>query len=220
VNKAVRKGLEQTGVEGRLILCTLRHYNEAQSMETVQLVEAFKGTNVVAFDIAGDEAGFPIEAHVKAFEYARQKGIYCTAHAGEARGAESVWETLQHFAPSRIGHGVRSAEDMKLLDYLKEKNIHLEVCPTSNVQTNVFDTIQQHSLPRIYQTGVSMSINTDARAVSPVTLSSEYELLEKEFGWGLDHLFKCNIEAIKHSFADNSTKERIVQLIQQGFGRK
>jgi adenosine deaminase len=220
VNNAVAKGIQQTGVEGRLILCTLRHYNEAQSMETVKLVEAFSGTNVVGFDIAGDEAGFPIDAHKTSFAYAREKGLHCTAHAGEARGSDSVWETLQHFSPSRIGHGVRSAEDTQLLDFLKNKDIHLEVCATSNVQTNVYDTIHQHTLSEIYQQGVSMSINTDARTVSPVTLSSEYELLEKEFGWGLDHLFKCNVEAIRHSFADQLTKDKILKCIKLGFGRE
>lgn len=207
VNNAVKEGIAATGVEARVILCTLRHYSQEQSMQTVTLVNAFKGTSVVGFDIAADEAGFPIDNHVSAFRFAKENSIPCTAHAGEARGAESVWETLQHLRPLRIGHGVRSAEDPKLLEYLKYSGIHLEVCPSSNIQVNVFDTIQQHSVDRIYRSGVSMSINTDARTITPVTLADEYALLSREFNWNREHFLKCNMEAVDHAFVDEELKE-------------
>jgi len=213
INDALTVGIHNTGVEARLILCTLRHYFQEQSMETVKLVEKFKGSKVVAFDIAGDEAGYPIDAHTAAFIYAKEKNIYTTSHAGEACGAQSVWETLHHFHPSRIGHGIRSVEDERLLDFLKKKDIHLEVCPTSNVQTNVVDTINDHPAGKIYQHGVSMSINTDARTVSPITLTSEYALLEKTFGWGKEHFLTCNLEAIEHSFCEDSLKQELKQKI-------
>jgi adenosine deaminase len=213
VNDALIVGIDKTGVEARLILCTLRHYYEEQSMETVKLVEQFHGSKVVAFDMAGDEKGYPINAHSSAFLYAKEKGFHVTCHGGEACGAESVWEILQHLHPSRIGHGVRSAEDEKLLDHLKKENIHLEVCPTSNVQTNVVNTINDHPADKIYKHGVSMSINTDARTVSPITLSSEYALLEKTFNWNKDHFLKCNLEAIAHSFCEDSLKLKLKQKI-------
>lgn len=217
INDAVTEGIQQSGVEARLILCTLRNYSEAQSMETVHLVQKFKGTNVVAFDIAGDEAGFPIQNHIKAFEFANANNIPCTAHAGEAKGPESVWETLQHFHPSRIGHGVRSAEDSTLLNFLKKENIHLEVCPTSNLQTNIFENIEHHAADKIYKHGVSMSINTDGRTVTPVTLSGEYSLLEKVFQWNSEHFLKCNLEAIKHSFIDKALKEQLQKRISAAY---
>ena len=217
VNEAVTEGMQQTGIEAGIILCTLRHYKEEQSMETVKLVDQFKGTNVVGFDLAADEAGFPITNHIKAFEFAKLNSIHCTAHAGEARGADSVWETLQHFHPSRIGHGVRSAEDTTLLAFLKKENIHLEVCPTSNIQTNVYDTIENHTADKIYKAGVSMSINTDCRTISDVTLVSEYKTLEKIFSWNKEHFLKCNLEAIEHSFTTKEKKERLKEKILAGF---
>ena len=217
VNDATAEGMQQTGVEARLLLCTLRHYSEEESMETVQLVEQFKGTNVIGFDIAGDEAGFPVKNHVKAFAYAKEKNIHCTAHAGEAKGADSVKEVLQHFHPSRIGHGTRSAEDDDLLDFLKKENIHLEVCPTSNIQTNVFDTIENHSAIKIYNAGVSMSINTDSRTITPVTLNSEYTLLEKVFQWTKEHFKKCNLEAVEHSFCSAELKKTLKQKINNAY---
>ena len=209
VNDAVTEGIQQTGVEASVILCTLRHFSKEQSMETVQIVNDFKGTNIRAFDIAADEAGFPVDNHITAFQFAYEHKIHCTAHAGEAKGAESVWETLNHFHPSRIGHGVRSAEDEKLLKFLKEKNIHLEVCPTSNIQVNVFDTIENHPVDKIYNAGVSMSINTDCRAITPVTLNSEYDLMTTTFNWTKEHFLHCNLEAVQHAFCDDLLKEKL-----------
>jgi adenosine deaminase len=213
VNDAVSEGIATTGIEARLILCTLRHYYEEQSMQTVRLVEEFRGTNVVALDIAGDEAGFPVDSHLAAFVYAGEKDISCTAHAGEAKGPESVWETLQHFHPARIGHGVRSAEDDGLLEYLKEKNIHLEICPTSNVQTNVVDAIKNHPADKIYRQGVSMSLNTDCRTISDVTLSSEFALMTSVFDWQKGHFLACTLEAIQHAFCSGELKEKLKQKV-------
>ncbi|WP_121353563.1 adenosine deaminase [Flavisolibacter nicotianae] len=217
VNDAVAEGISQTGVEARLLLCTLRHYTEAQSLETVGLVEQFSGTCVAGFDIAADEAGFPIDNHLSAFAYAKEKGIPCTAHAGEAKGPESVRETLENFHPLRIGHGVRSSEDERLLQLLKDKNIHLEVCPTSNVQTNVYPSIEDHTVDTLFRSGVSLGINTDARTISAVTLDSEYGRLHQIFGWTKAHFKKCNLEAIDHAFVNEETKARLRQVIEQAY---
>jgi len=217
VNNTVDEQAKATGIEAGIILCTLRHYSDDQSMETAKLVEQFSGSRVVGFDIAADEAGFPIDNHIPAFEYANKQGLNCTAHAGEACGAESVWETIKHFNPSRIGHGVRSAEDDELLDYLREHNIHLEVCPTSNVQTNVFETIHDHSIDMLYKKGISLSVNTDTRTISNVTLNEEYQTLSDIFAWDVDQLYRCNIEAVDHAFTDDTTKEKLRRVIREAY---
>jgi adenosine deaminase len=217
VNDAVEEGVRQTGVQVGVILCTLRHYSRMQSMETVMLAERFKGTHIVGFDIAADEAGFPIDNHTSAFNYAHEKGIPCTAHAGEAKGAASVWETLEHFRPSRIGHGVRSMEDPSLIAYLKKHGIHLEVRPTSNIQTAIYDSIANHTVDKIYQSGVSMSINTDARTISDVSLGSEYQLLERVFGWEKAHFLRCNLEAIDHAFTSEENKRLLKEKLIVGY---
>ncbi len=217
VNEAVKEGIIQTGVEARIILCTLRHYSEAQSIETVKLVEQFKGTFVAGFDIAADEAGFPIDNHISAFQFAKANGIKCTAHAGEARGADSVWETLKHFHPHRIGHGVRSVEDAQLLEFLKRERIHVEVCPSSNIQVNVFDKIEDHSADKIYRYGVSMSISTDARTITPVTLADEYSLLERVFNWNKEHFYRCNLEAVAHAFVGETIKAKLRNELENAY---
>jgi len=220
VNKAVVRQVNKTGIEAGIILCTLRHYSEQQSMETVKLVEQFRDSRVVGFDIAGDEAGYPIDNHISAFKYANRQNLNCTAHAGEARGAESVWETLREFKPSRIGHGVRSIEDPELIEFLKDKGIHLEVCLTSNIQTDVFDKITDHPVDRLFRSKVSLSINTDGRAISDVTLGDEYQILEKVFDWRLDQLKRCNLEAIKHAFTTEIVKDRLRRQIEKTYSDK
>lgn len=213
VQDATEEGIQKTGIEAGVILCTLRHFNEAQSLETVKLVEQFKGTKVVGFDIAADEAGFPIDAHISAFEYAHKNGLPCTAHGGEARGADSVWETLEFFKPSRIGHGVRSVEDPKLLKHLKDHDIHLEVCPTSNIQVDVFDRYEDHPLDQIYTAGISMSISTDGRSLSDVDLNKEYTRIEETFGWEEAQFVRCNLEALRHAFISEAKKKKLQQRL-------
>lgn len=217
VESAVREGQEKTGITARLILCTLRHYSPQQSMETARLtLESFGGL-VVGFDLAADEAAYPLDAHIPAFDFARKHGIPCTAHAGEARGSESVWETLQHLKPSRIGHGVRSIEDPRLLDVLREKNIHLEVCPTSNISTRVFPTLAQHPIHQLYEAGISVGINTDGRAISFVSLNEEYQKLHETFGWDNTHFLRCNLNALEAAFLEKEEKAGIRSRILEGY---
>ena len=214
---ATKEGIQQSGVEARLILCTLRRFDEDQSLHTARLAEKFQGTLVAGMDIAGDEAGYPIDHHVKAFEFARNRGIPCTAHAGEAKGAGSIWETLSHLHPQRIGHGVRSIEDEKLMDFLLEKGIHLEVCPTSNIQVDVFQHMKDHPVDLLLNKGISLSINTDGRTLSDTTLEKEYGKLESAFGWTPEHFKKCNLQAISHAFAPPEVKEEIRRLLMAAY---
>jgi len=220
VNAAVAEGIQKTGIRAGVILCTLRHYTAAQSMETVKLAQQFKNTHIVGFDIAADEAGFPITNHTKAFQYANAHGIPCTAHAGEAKGAQSVWETVQNFHPSRIGHGVRSIEDTLLIAFLKKKHIHLEICPTSNTQTNIYPDIAHHPADQLYRTGVSMSINTDGRTISNTSLQHEYEVMESTFHWTRKQFLACNLEAVDHAFTDVKIKKQLREILVKGYAAR
>jgi adenosine deaminase len=209
VDSAVDEGIRQTGIQVGVILCTLRHFNSEQSMQTVKLVEKFRCGHVVGFDIAGNEAGYPIDAHIGAFQYANSHGIPCTAHAGEASGSKSVWETLNNFHPTRIGHGVRSIEDTALVRQLRVKDILLEVCPTSNLQTNMYPALALHPVHRLYSAGVPLNISTDCRTISNITLTEEYARLIKQFHWKKADFLTCNLEAIDHAFTSTETKARL-----------
>ena len=217
VEEATAQAVRSTGIEARLLLCTLRHFSAAQSLETVQMVEQFRGTYVAGFDIAADEAGYPIDAHIAAFQYAHQRGIPCTAHAGEARGPDSVWETLQYFAPSRIGHGVRSIEDPVLLDHLREHQIHLEVCPTCNVQIDIYDAYADHPIDRLVRAGVSVGVNTDTRTMTHVTLGQEYTRLHQTFGWQAQDFYHCNRNALSAAFVPEDVRNELLARLVDGY---
>src|SRR2546425_1362501 len=206
IEEATAKASQATGIEARLILCTLRHFSAEQSMQTVKLVERFKGTRVAALDIAGDEAGFPLDVHIPAFQFAGQNGIPYTAHAGESRGAESVWETLRVLGPSRIGHGVHSIEDPALVEHLRKEHIHLEVCPTSNYQTNAVYTYTGHPIATLYDAGLSIGVNSDDRTLCNINLTREYDKLHAIFGWDETHFFQCNLNAIRAAFLPEALK--------------
>lgn len=213
-DRATEACIRATGIEARLILCTLRHFSEQQSMETALLVERFRGSSVVALDLAADEAGFPIDAHIPAFRHALEKDLYRTAHAGEAAGAVSVWETLRVLKPTRLGHGVRTMEDPALVEYVKRHGIHLEVCPTSNVQTGVCDTYRDHPIDALYRCGVSLGINTDARTMANITLSEEYRRLENHFDWGAPEFLACNRAALRAAFLEEPVRKKLeAQLV-------
>ena len=218
VAETLRECINLTGIKAGIILCTLRHFNENQSLQTVKLVEQFKGNAaVVGFDIAADEAGYSVDAHKKAFEYAIKKDIPRTAHAGEAKGADSMWETLKYFSPQRIGHGVRSIEDKELMELLVKRKIHLEICPTCNIQTNVFNEYRDHPINILYNSGVSVGINTDARSLVNISLTSEYMKLVNIFGWGIKHFYDCNINALSSAFISSSDKEQLERVLNSRY---
>jgi adenosine deaminase len=217
VEAATAQAVRSTGIEARIILCTLRFYTEAQSLETVRLVEEFRGTHIAAFDIAADKPGNVIDAHIPAFQYARDKGIPFTAHAGETRRLENVRETLEHFAPARLGHGVCSISDPVLLDYLREHQIHLEACPTCNVQTDCYDTYADHPIDRLYRAGISVGVNTDTRTITNVTLSQEYEKLHQTFGWDAQDFLHCNRNALKAAFVSDDVRSDLLARLVDGY---
>jgi adenosine deaminase len=209
VDRATERSIRSSGIDARLILCTLRHFDRDQSLLTAHLVQHFRGSRVAALDIAGDEAGFPMDAHIPAFRYAIEHGLHRTAHAGEARGPEGVWETLREFQPSRIGHGVRSIEDPALVQHLIRERIHLEVCPTSNLQTGISSEYAEHAVDDLYRAGVSLSISTDTRTITDVTLTEEYRNLAQHFGWSDEDFAACNQAAIGAAFVDEHVKNKL-----------
>lgn len=213
VEKAASTAIDQTGIQGRLILCTLRHFRAEQSWETAGLAIDFQGSLVTGMDIAGDEAGYPLDPHSAAFRRAAEGGVAITAHAGEACGPASVWETLEKLGPTRIGHGVRSIEDAHLVAHLVCQEIHLEVCPGSNLQTGVCSEISAHPIDRLYRRGVSLGISTDTRTITDTDLNKEYGLVTGAFGWTEADFLKCNLAAARAAFAPEEVKQMVCQRL-------
>ncbi len=214
VTETAAEAARATGVGYGIILCCLRHFTAQESSTTARLAGRFQEHGIVGIDLAGDEAGCPLDAHVGAFRYARAHGLRLTAHAGEARGPESVMETLEQLQPSRIGHGVRSIEDPVLIDRLIEHGIHLEVCPTSNVLIGIFPDLPTHPIDRLYRAGVSMGISTDCRGVLPITLGGEARRLAETFDWHDEHFRRCGLHAAEACFATPAVKADLKRRIE------
>lgn len=210
---------EVTRVDLRLIFCTLRHFSEAQSMHTAELANAYRGSLVAGLDLAGDEAGYPLGPHVAAFEYAAKQNMFRTAHAGEGLGPESVWETLHALKPSRIGHGTRSIEDASLVRHLQEHAIHLELCPSSNVQIipSIAD-MSEHPLDKLYCAGVRLNVNTDSRMLTRTTLTREYAEVQRVFRWRPQDFLRTNLMALEAAFTDDATKAKLRQTMIEAYG--
>ena len=216
VDDAIAEGIAETGVECRLILCTLRHFSPEQSIRTVELARQFRDRHVAGIDLAGDEAGFPIEPHEEAFGLAERWGIHRTAHAGEAAGPESVRQTLEGLRPTRIGHGVRSIEDPAVVALVVESDVHLEVCPSCNVLIDIYDRYADHPVDRLVRAGVSLGINTDARTIPVGTLRREYQRLAEVFGWGPGDFLARNRAALRAAFLAEEKKEQLMARLEVG----
>lgn len=217
VLKTMKRVSDEKNILSNLILCTLRHYTTEQSLQTARMVEKFFADGVVGLDLASDEARYSLSAHIPAFELMKDAGIPTTAHAGEAVGPESVLETIEKLSPTRIGHGVRAIEDPKVIAKIKELNIHLEVCPSSNIQTNVYDKYSDHVLNLLRSEEISFGINTDARAITNIDLNEEYDKLIKNFGWNKNDFYQCNIQALDHAFLDENLKTKVKKRLIEGY---
>lgn len=217
VVQAATEGLKADGVEANLILCCMRgDQNHEQNLETVRLAAEFLGKGICAVDLAGAEALFPTDAFEEEFTLARKLGVPYTIHAGEAAGPESVYTALD-FGAKRLGHGVRSAEDAKLLERLAQEGITLELCPTSNLNTNIFPSLQDYPLLQLMEAGVRVTINTDNIMVSGVSLESEWEKAIKTFHLNGDQILTLQKNAAEAVFADHKVKARLLERICSGF---
>ncbi|HEJ9484860.1 TPA: adenosine deaminase [Proteus mirabilis] len=213
VISAMNEASQKYDIKAGLILCTLRHFSALESLQTAKLVVEYLNKGVVALDLAADEARFSLDNHIAAFDYVKKSGGNLIAHAGEAKGAESVTETLDKLHVTRIGHGVRSIEDNKVVNRLKSQNILLEVCPSCNIICNIYEQIDQHPVNQLKKQGVKLNINTDARTVANTSLNKEYQLLHDIFGWSEKDFQQCNIDALNASFIANDVRKKLMDKL-------
>ena len=216
VVEAAVEGLKAEGVKAELILCCMRgDRNHEENMETVRLTAEFYGKGVCATDLAGAEALFPNPGFEDLFRLAWELKVPFTIHSGEALGPESVYQALA-FGAKRLGHGVRSVEDPALLKRLAEEQVTLELCPTSNLNTNIFASIEDYPLLALMDAGVRVTLNTDNLMVSGVTLQSEWEKVIRTFGLSGDQILTLQKNAAEASFASPKVKQWLLEQVTLG----
>ena len=210
-------GLSRGKLSASLILCCMRGAsNREQNIETVRLVSKYLGKGVCAVDLAGAEALFPNENFIDVIEYAKSLSLPMTLHAGEALGSESVSSAIE-LGADRIGHGVRSIENPELLQILSQKKIALELCPTSNMNTRVFETMSQYPIRTFLDAGMLITINTDNTSVSATSLANEYQKIADTFSLTESELQTLALNSAYATFLCDVEKEKLVERIKSRF---
>ena len=213
----LKKGIRESGMPANLILCCMRGKdNRAENRETVSMAGEFLGKGICALDLAGNEAAFPTRDYADIFIEAKGQGIPVIIHAGEAAGAESVRSALE-LGAVRIGHGIHAIEDPALMEELKERDVILELCYSSNLQTRAADSPQSYPLAGFMESGIRTSVNTDNMTVSDTTLWREYDLLQRQFSLGEEVLKGLALNAAQGAFVTAKEKERLRAQVIQGF---
>lgn len=212
--RAAIEGTKRAHIPSNIILCCMRGAdNHEANVETVRLTKKYYGRGVCALDIAGAEGLFPTKDFRDIFELAKSEGLRFTIHAGEAAGPESVWDAID-FGASRIGHGIRSLEDERLVAYLSEHKIPLDICPTSNVCTAVFSDISEYPIRTMIEKGLCVTINTDDPAIENTSIKKEFKKLIDKFDLSKDEVKQLLTNSVNASFAEESVKKELLKKIE------
>ena len=216
------RGSAGTDLTIRAICTAMRHLH--RSVEVAEAAVRWRDNGVVAFDIAGPEDGYPPDDHLEAFQYCHRENFHITIHAGEAYGPRSIWKALQFCGAERLGHGIRIIEDIatddgggrtlgRLAHYIRDRRIPLEVCPTSNVNTGVFASVAEHPIDTLVDLRFRVTVNTDNRLMSNVSMTSEMAALVDAFDYDWSRLRWLTVNAMKSSFLPFRERLQIIEAI-------
>jgi len=219
-------GVREAATKGQTIIVRtiLSAMRQASLSETIaELAVEFRERGVCGFDIAGPEDGFPPTHHLRAFHLVQREDFHMTIHAGEAFGLPSIWEAVQFCNAERLGHGVRIVDDItevdggyrlgRLANFIRDRRIPLEVCPTSNVHTGAAASIAEHPIETLRRLRFRVTVNTDNRLMSGITLSSEFEACATAFGWTLEDMEWLTLNAAKSSFFPFDQRLQLINTV-------
>jgi adenosine deaminase len=213
----------------RILVTAMRQAR--RSTEIAELTIRCRDSGVVGFDLAGPEAGYPPTAHLEAFRLLQRANVRITVHAGEAVGLPSIHDALELCGAERLGHGVRIVDDITLDDdgrpvlgrlasYVRDRRIALEICPTSNVHTGAAASIAEHPFDILSQLGFCVTVNTDDRLLSDVSLSGEFGVLADAFRIDLDDMERMTLDAMTSSFLPYDQRVALISgVIEPGYAR-
>lgn len=204
----IKAGCQQYDIDVRLIGIMSRTFGEQACLRELDGFLAHRD-GITAIDLAGDELGFPGSQFLSHFNRARDAGFHITVHAGEAAGAESIWQAIRELGAERIGHGVKAVEDRALMDFLAERQIGVESCLTSNIQTSTVTQLSQHPLAAFLNHGILATINTDDPAVQGIEIAHEYQVAAPQAGLTPQQIRIAQENGLKIAFLSEAEKQRI-----------
>ncbi|NGZ14745.1 adenosine deaminase [Vibrio aestuarianus] len=208
----VRAGVRDFGIQANLIGIMSRTFGTEACQQELNAILTQKD-NIVAVDLAGDELGQPGDRFISHFKQVRDAGLKVTVHAGEAAGAESMWQAIKELGAERIGHGVKAIHDPRLMDYLVEKRIGIESCLTSNFQTSTVDSLSLHPIKQFLEHGVLACLNTDDPAVEGIELPYEYEVAAPQAGLSQTQIRQAQINGLELAFLTEKDKSALQEKV-------
>ena len=216
VIESVNQAKADTGIDVRLLCTAVRHDSYDLARQVIEVAIAYRDQGIVGVDLAGDEIHFSAAPFAPLFKRASDHGLGITIHAGEAGGAANVREAVEVLHAQRIGHGIRTIEDSNVVQLVRQRNVTLEVCPTSNLQTGAVDNFGLHPLRDLYVLGVNVTLNTDDPSVSDITLTDEYMVAIMGLGVQLRDLRRYLRNAIQAAFISPLEKQSLsTQLLSE-----
>ncbi|MGB0895451.1 MAG: adenosine deaminase [Parashewanella sp.] len=209
----VKAGMKEHNVKINLIGILSRTFGQQACQQELDALLYYK-QHLVAMDLAGDEKGFPGDLFNEHFKLVRDAGLAITIHAGEADGANSMWQAINELGAARIGHGVHAIDDPKLMEYLVKHKIGIECCPTSNLQTSTVASYAVHPITKFLDAGVVIGLNTDDPGVSNITIAHEYQVAKSEIGLTDAQLLQLQRNGVEMAFLSESDKKALYQSKQ------
>jgi adenosine deaminase len=212
--RGIRRAERDFGIRTNLIVCGIRNMDPDVSRDLAELTVDFKERGVVAFDLAGGEAGNPARKHRDAFYVVRNANIGITVHAGEAYGPESIHQALHDCGANRIGHGTRLFEDPDLMQYVNDFRVPIEVCLTSNVQTRATEDFASHPVRGYFDEGLLVSLHTDNRLMSGTMVTEEYVRAWKHLDFAPAELAEMILNGFRSSFLHHRDRAALLAEVE------
>jgi len=214
--KGKKRAFDDFGIHSEFIVDVVRDYGPRMAMNLIKELTNYLGQGLIGIGLGGSEKLFPAGLFIKVYQEARDRGFRLTAHAGEAAGAKSIWAALDELGAERIGHGLRAYEDPRLIDYLKERQIPLEMCVVSNIKTQVCKSFKEHPVKNYFKEGLMVTVNSDDPTMFNTSITNEYLVLIKKFGFSLEEIRKINLNSIEACFMSDKEK----YLMKENFNNK
>ncbi|HXK58345.1 MAG TPA: adenosine deaminase [Acidobacteriota bacterium] len=198
----------------RWILDCVRQFGPESAQKTADLAFRYRDRGIVGIGLGGDETSVPMKEYEQVFHWAKANGLYIHTHAGEIGGPDQIWDALTLLGANRIGHGIQAARDPRLMEYLRNHAIALDVCLTSNVKTGAWAPISNHPITLLRKRGVPVTLNTDDPGIFETSLTEEYVKAVKYFSLRRDDLHVIVLQGISAAFLPASEKESLMQRFQ------
>lgn len=212
VVRGLKRGEEEYGVYASAIVCAMRHHSLEQNLEMLRGARTFIGKGVCALDLAGDESAFPTSQFRELFIQAKEWDIPFTIHAGECGSVDNIREAIE-LGAKRLGHGIALEKSKELRALCREKDIGIEMCPTSNLQTKAVEDLEKYPLKQFLEEGLLVSIHTDNRTVSGTTMEKEEEILRDKLHLSQEEIMRCKKNAILTAFTSDEIKQRLMESV-------